>query len=421
MKFLDKFNNSFFEIMKEKNFLKIWGSQVLSQITVNMINFILILYIFEKTGSTVAVSLFWFFWALPAIFLGPFSGTIIDLFGTRKILILTNLVQSLIILLYLLVKTAIWPLYSIVFLYAISNQFYVPAEAATLPGVCPRKLLTTGNSLFLFTTYVSLIIGFGLAGPLIKLVGAQIPFLLGSILLICGATIVWLLPENNFSKPLEKFDAKKFREFFDKLKEGYNFIKNSPTVFFPLFLLVFAQIIITVLFVLGPALVVKILGTPFINISQNFILPGGLGAIVGMVLAVRILKKIRKRYLITSGLFLSSFIFFALALIVPQFSHNLKIISQISLGFLAGFSFSIFTIPTQTLLQEKTPIEMRGRVFGVLGFLITLSSVFPVLFVATVGEILGEIWMVLILAIVIFALGIFSLKGENVIKRFYRS
>jgi len=110
-----------------------------------------------------------------------------------------------------------------------------------------------------------------------------------------------------------------------------------------------------------------------------------------------------------------------LALIVPQFSHNLKIISQISLGFLAGFSFSIFTIPTQTLLQEKTPIEMRGRVFGVLGFLITLSSVFPVLFVATVGEILGEIWMVLILAIVIFALGIFSLKGENVIKRFYRS
>ncbi len=421
MKILNKLNDSLFEIMKEKNFLKLWGSQVLSQITVNMVNFVLILYIFEKTGSTVAISLFWFFWALPAIFLGPFSGTIIDLFGTRRILILTNLVQSLIILLYLLVKTSIWPLYSIVFLYAISNQFYVPAEAATLPGVCPKKLLTTGNSLFLFTTYLSLIIGFGLAGPLIKLVGSQIPFLLGSILLICGATAVWLLPESNFSKPLGKIDAKKVQEFLSKLAEGYRFIKTSPTVLFPLFLLVFAQIIITMLFVLGPALVVKILGTPFINISQNFILPGGLGAIIGMGLTVKLLKKIRKRYLITSGLFLSSFVFFALALIVPQFSHSLKITGQIVLGFLAGFSFSIFTIPTQTLLQEKTPIEMRGRVFGVLGFLITLSSVFPVLFAATIGEVLGEIWMVLIIAIIIFALGVFSLKGENVIQRFYRS
>lgn len=394
---------------------------MLSQITVNMINFILILHIFNQTGSTVAVGLFWFFWALPAIFLGPFSGTLIDLFGTRKILILTNLVQSLIILLYLLIRNTIWPIYSIVFLYSMSNQFYVPAEAATLPGVCPKKLLTAGNSLFLFTTYIALIVGFGLAGPLIKLVGPQIPFLLGSVLLICGATAVWLLPKANFQKPLGKFDAKSFQEFLKKLTEGYRFIKASSVVLFPLLLLVFSQIIITMLFVLGPALVVKILGTPFINISQNFILPGGLGAIVGLVLAVKLLKKIRKRYLITSGLFLLSFVFFSLALIVPQFSASLKVIGQITLGFLAGFSFSIFTIPTQTMLQEKTPIEMRGRVFGVLGFLITLSSIFPVLFAATIGEILGEIWMVLILAMIIFALGIFSLKGENVIQRFYRS
>ncbi|MCX6726047.1 MAG: MFS transporter [Candidatus Shapirobacteria bacterium] len=413
--------NNFIEVIKEKNFLKIWSSQLLSQITVNMINFVLILHIFNQTGSTVAVSLFWFFWALPAIFLGPFSGTLIDLFGTRRILILTNLVQSLIILLYLLVRNTIWPIYSIVFLYSISNQFYAPAEAATLPGVCPKKLLTVGNSLFLFTTYVALIFGFGLAGPLIKLVGPQIPFLLGSILLICAATAVWLLPKANFSKPLGKFDTKKLQEFLGKLNEGYRFIKTSQVVLFPLLLLVFSQIIITMLFVLGPALVVKILGTPFINISQNFILPGGLGAIVGMVLAVKLLKKSRKRYLITSGLFLSSFVFFSLALIVPHFTDAFKVIGQITLGFLAGFSFSIFTIPTQTLLQEKTPIDMRGRVFGVLGFLITIASVLPVLFAATVGEILGEVWMILILAIIVFSLGIFSLKGENVIQRFYRS
>jgi hypothetical protein len=175
------------------------------------------------------------------------------------------------------------------------------------------------------------------------------------------------------------------------------------------------------LFVLGPALVVKILEVPFVRVGEVFILPGAFGAMVGMGLTVKLLKKIRKRYLIHTGLFLSSFTLLSLVLILPYFSDLFKIIGQMGLGFTAGLAFSLFTIPTQTLLQEKTPLELRGRVFGVLGFLITLASVFPVLFAATIGEFLGERWMILILAMVVFTLGVFSLKGENVLKRFYRS
>lgn len=418
---MNKINNPFLETLKIKNFLKIWGSQLLSQITVNLINFILILQIFEKTQSTVAISLFWFFWSIPAIIIGPLSGTLIDLWGTRRILILTNLFQSLIILLYLLVKDSVWPIYTILMIYSISNQFYLPAEAATLPSVVPKKLLSTANSLFLFTSYISLVIGFGLAGILVRLLGYQIPFLMGSLFLVFGALIVWQLPQITFIKPTGKIDSSKFQEFLGKLVEGYNFLKTSPTVLFPLLLLVFSQIIIVMLFVLGPALVVKILNIPFVRIGEMFILPGALGAIVGMGLTVKLLKKIRKRYLIHIGLFLSSFALFGLVLIVPYLPHLFKIFGQMGLGFLAGLAFSLFTIPTQTLLQEKTPIELRGRVFGVLGFLITLVSVFPVLFAATIGEVLGERWMILILAMAVFTLGLFSLKGEDVLKRFYRS
>jgi len=158
-----------------------------------------------------------------------------------------------------------------------------------------------------------------------------------------------------------------------------------------------------------------------VNISEYFILPGGLGAILGMALTVRFLKRIRKRYLIHVGLFLASFALFSLVLVVPHLSHLLKLISQIGFGFLGGLSFSLFVIPGQTLLQEKTPIELRGRIFGVLSFLITLAAVFPVLFSATIGEFLGERWMFLILAFIVFLLGLFSLKGENLVKSFYRS
>ncbi len=413
--------DNFIAVLKTKNFIKIWGSQILSQMTINLLNFVLIIKIFENTNSTVAVSLFWLFWALPAIFLGPFSGTLIDFLGTRKILIFSNLSQALVVLLYLPASGSVWPIYSILLLYSFLNQFYLPAEAATLPGAVSKKLLPSANSLFLFTTYASLILGYGLAGPLIKLIGRQFPFVLGSLMLVLAALTVRMLPSQTFSKINHQGHPHRLPDFFKKLNEGYQFIRYNPAVLFPLLILVFSQIILTILAVLSPALVVKILDTDLVNISSRLILPVGIGAILGMITTIKLLKNIRKRSLINSGFFLLSFSLFFLVLAVPNFHSYLKIMGEILFGLIAGFSFSLFTIPTQTLLQEKTPDNLRGRVFGVLGFLITISAVLPVLFVATVGEFLGEIWMILILATAIFSLGLFSLKGENVIYRFYRS
>ncbi|MCJ7804643.1 MFS transporter [Patescibacteria group bacterium] len=413
--------NNFIEVLKTKNFIKIWGSQILSQLTVNLLNFILIIKIFESTHSTVAISLFWLFWALPAIFLGPFSGTLIDFLGTRKILIFSNLFQALVVLLYLLIRISVWPIYSILLLYSFLNQFYLPAEAATLPGAVAKRLLPPANSLFLFTTYASLVLGYGLAGPLVKLIGRQFPFAFGSLMLVLAALVVRTLPSQTFSKINHKMRSHRLHDFFKKLNEGYQFIRNNHTVLFPLLILVFSQIILSILAVLAPALVVKILDTDLINISSRLILPIGIGGVLGLITTVRLLKNIRKRYLINVGFFLLSFSLFFLVLAVPHFHAYLKIMGEILFGLVAGFAFSLFTVPTQTLLQEKTPNNLRGRVFGVLGFLITISSVLPVLLVATIGEFLGEIWMILILALAIFSLGLFSLKGENVIYRFYRS
>jgi len=413
--------NNFTEVLKSKNFIKIWASQILSQFTVNLLNFILILKIFESTHSTVAISLFWFFWALPAIFLGPFSGALIDYFGTRKILILSNLAQALLVLFYLAVKSSIWPIYSLLLLYSLLNQFYLPAEAATLPRTVNKNLLPAANSLFLFTTYASLILGYGLAGSLIKLIGEQFPFVLGSFMLILAAVAVWRLPVHTFSMKIQKISLSTFSKFTKKISEGYHFIRTNNTVLFPLFLLVFSQIILSVISVLAPALVVKILKTDLLNVGERLILPIGFGGIVGMFLAVRLLKKIRKIRLINVGYFLLSFSLFSLVLFVPYLSSGFKVWGEILIGFLSGLAFSLFTLPTQTLLQEKTPHRFQGRVFGVLGFMITLASVFPVLFSATIGEFLGELWMILILASAIFILGLVSLRGNDVIFRFNRS
>lgn len=406
--------NPFLTTLAVPNFSKLWTSQVLSQVTLNMINFVIILRIFEATGSTIAIGLVWLFYAIPAILVGPVSGTIVDLVSRRTLLVVANFTQSILVLFYLLVKTSIWPIYTIVFLYSLFNQIYIPSVAAVLPGVVPRSLLPSANSIFLFTIYSAFIAGFGLAGPLVSFLGERLPFVFGSAMLFLSTIAVSLLPPDG--KKLDKIST--IDDFWNRFKEGYLFLKDHPYILFPLLLLVISEIMIAILAVLSPALAVRLLGISLLDVSVKLIIPLGLGAISGAFLAVRLLKDLRKKYLIAVALLLSSIELLFFGLILPEIPLASRLFLGQILIFLIGASFVSVIIPVQTLLQEKTPVNFRGRVFGVLGFLITLSSLLPVLLAATVADLVGEVTMLVFVAIALGVTGVISLRGEEVL-RFY--
>ncbi len=144
---------TFIEVIKNRQFLKVWTSQFFSQLTANMLNFVLIVKIYEATQSTVAIGIFLAIYAAPSVFLGLFSGAFIDLLSKRKVLLLTNLSQALIVLLYLGIGNKIWPIYTIVLLYSICDEFFTPAEASTIPAIVKKENLPAANTLFLFTLH----------------------------------------------------------------------------------------------------------------------------------------------------------------------------------------------------------------------------------------------------------------------------
>lgn len=396
----------FFEVIKLTNFRRIWGSQIFSQVTLNFINFVIILRIFEATHSTVAVSLVWVFYAIPAILLGPFSGTIVDLFQKRKILMYTTFFEAFIVLCYLLVKHKLWPIYSVIFLYSLVNQLYIPAEASTLPWVVSKNLLPVANSFFLFTIYGAFLIGFGLAGPVVKLIGREAPFILGFLSLIIASLLVSNLPKEEGKKG----KIRDIQDFWIKVKEGYLFIKSQPTILFPLLLLVFSQVIIGVIAVLSPSLATEILAIDLLDAGPVLVLPAGFGAVIGVLGVTSLLrKKVRKKKIISFGLFLSAVSLLSIATVVP-FLGNLRALVALGIAFLLGIGLVSLIVPVQTLLQEKTPEDKRGRVFGVLGFAVTLASILPVLLTATIADILGVNFILGIIAIIIGAVWIYSLR-----------
>ena len=79
------------------------------------------------------------------------------------------------------------------------------------------------------------------------------------------------------------------------------------------------------------------------------------------------------------------------------------------IALLAGVAYAFVAIPSQTQLQEDIPEDTRGRVFGVLNMLVSVSSFLPIIIAGAVSDLIGTQTVLLIVAIAISASGVISI------------
>lgn len=366
-----------------KNFYYLWVSQILSQVTVNLMNFLLLARLFSVTGSSIATSLLWVSYALPTIFFGPIGAATVDIFSRRKTLMVTNLLQSLVVFAYYFThESSVFLLFFVVVAYSFFNQFYVPAESAALPTTVDKDALPKANSLFFITQQASLIVGFGFAGIIEKWVGFAGSLLICSIILLIAFISVSFLPKTKRERKLPSDFEKMLVTFFKSIGEGYKFIKNRRSILFPLLLIICLQIALAIVTVSLPGIATEILHINVNYVGLAAVVPAGVGALLGsLYISKRLTKEYRKKPVIEMGLLLLGIS--TLLLII-----GVKFIGPLLL-LLMGLGFILVNIPTVTFLQEATPDWLRGRVFGNLSFLITLATIFPVLFSGVISEFLG--------------------------------
>jgi len=91
--------------------------------------------------------------------------------------------------------------------------------------------------------------------------------------------------------------------------------------------------------------------------------------------------------------------------------HMVRIIVSFIAILFVGVFFVALIIPTQTFLQEVTPENLRGRIFGNMWFLITITQVIPIIFSGALVEILGIKSLLLIISL--FSIGIFYFSKKS--------
>ncbi|MBI4049622.1 MAG: MFS transporter [Candidatus Doudnabacteria bacterium] len=361
---------AYLSVLKNFNFTKLWVSQVCSQLTNFLLSFAILIKAFRLTESSASVSIILIAFGLATVVFGAFAGVYADRFDRKWILTIINFSQAAVVLVFLFFENNFWALAVITFVYSSLNQFYLPAEAPSIPDLVSKDELLVANSYFAFTTHGSMLLGFALAGPLVAFWGFKAPFLAGFVLLLIAGLSTLSLPRLKSENSGNGFLRKVWPEF----REGLRYFVGHRLLHFPLVALILAQVINGMIIVLAPALVDKLLGINLETGSFLAIAPLGLGVIVGALILGLESKRVGRHKMIIVG-FLGKGT--ALALLATIIYVDERVLFYMVLAFIAGiFNAHIFS-PAHSVMQSEAIETHRGRVYAALYVLLQAAATLP--------------------------------------------
>lgn len=427
--------STYSSVFKDKGFLNLWLNQILVQLSFNSLNFALIIWVFQLTNSSVAVSGLLAAVLLPAMLLGLFAGVLVDLIDRKKIIVTIDFLLALLFLSLIPFRDNYPAILVITFLVNTLAQFYTSAEGSAIPLIAKKEQLISANSIFSTTFYACFLLGFALSGPLISHFGIDFIFSFGAGALFLAFILAFTFPQV-FAQP----DARG-RRLLSALKKGnfadiknmglgeifdtINMIKGKLPILSSILILSGIQITTNIIGVLIPSFLETALHIKATDVSYILIVPLALGIASGGVVLSKLGEKFIKRFLVLRSIFFGGLIFFIIGIspiILPAIKYlpkhrPLPFLTQPSLStvlivgsFFLGMIMVSILVPVQTVLQENTPDKDRGKVFAALGASMAALSLIPVLLAGVLSDLFGVTPIFIGLGIIIMMCALLGLK-----------
>lgn len=127
-------------------FLTLWVGQVFSLLGSQLVQFALIWWLTQQTGSATVLAIASIVGLVPQVVLGPFVGPLVDRWNRKRTMIIADAVVALstVALIYLFRTGAIetWQIYIALFVRALGGSFHWPAMSASTSLMVPPEKLT---------------------------------------------------------------------------------------------------------------------------------------------------------------------------------------------------------------------------------------------------------------------------------------
>lgn len=410
-------SNPFSVVFGNKSFRNLWFSQIFSQIAVNMLSFVLAIHVYKETGSNTAVSLLFLTFGIPSILFGVIAGGLVDYFDKRLILLWCNIIRVFIFVGFFFFSTNIILLYVLAVVFSLVTQIFIPAEAPSIPLLVKKENLLAANSLFTVSFFLATITGFVLAGPALQVVGSRDVFAVMTFLMIIATVFNYFLPALKGVRSTEPLGISMFAPI---IEDGLRFIRENIRIRQSLILMTFAQALIMTLSVLTPGFADKILSIDLTESSYIVMGPAVIGLVLGALFIGGFGLRYLKGTLILVGIVATGILLLLLSLLTKVGGGHVTFAianTPIVLGtifpvmillFLLGIMNSFISVPANTILQQDSQGNLRGRVYGVLSSLTGGVSIIPVVFSGVLADTVGIGKTLTILGVLVLASGIYQ-------------
>lgn len=404
--------------LREKSFLYLWIGEIFTQIPTHLFNFFLILLVFKITNSNTAVSGAVLSFTLPAIIFGSVAGVYVDRWDKKKVLIISNVLRAILMVIFIFFLDNLFMIYLISIIVTILVQFFIPAETPMIPLVVKEKNLLSANALFSLAIYGSILAAYVLSGPvLIFLKPAKSMLLLAGMLLVGALFIAFIHTKNK----RQRDESLKKPNWMRDVKNTLSLMSRTRAISRSLFLLAMSQILILIIATIAPGYSQQIIKIPVEDFPLLFAAPASLGMIVGAAILIHKFHSHAKEKMIAFGILLSGVAMLLLPYgskvtsrdFVVALNEHLPRILQINilhimvvLAFILGIANSFVFVSANTILQEKTTDEVRGKIYGFLNSIVGALSLFPIIIAGGLSDIVGVGIVITGIGVGLFTLGI---------------
>lgn len=126
-------------------FFTIWTGQAVSLVGSALVQFALVWWLTQETGSATILATATLVALLPQIFLGPFVGALVDRWNRRLIMIVADTIIALltagVMVLFITGRVAVWHIYVAALFRSLGGAFHNPAMTSSTSLMVPNKHL----------------------------------------------------------------------------------------------------------------------------------------------------------------------------------------------------------------------------------------------------------------------------------------
>lgn len=357
-----------FATLRQRNFALLWFGGLISLLGDWTLRIALPFYVYDVTGSVLAMGGMAMVSTIPRVVLGAVAGVFVDRWDRKRTLVIANVLLCLILLLLLTVRSGeqLWLVFVVAFLEASIAQFIGPAEHALLPRLVPETHLVPANTLNALNNNLAMLIGPVLGGAFMAWFGLRIVVVLDSLSYLSAAVLIGLVAQPPRSvQPLDPVITTParglsaawttmWREWWD----GIQLVKTQRALA--------AVFLVTGMVAFGEGMF-SVLLIPFLQRlgggAQEFgwlVTWRGVGGLLGSFLIARIYPVLSPRRLLATSLLVAGL------LGVVMVNVPFLLVAMASL-FMWGIPAMGAQVSCQTLLQQSVTNAYQGRVFSAYG------------------------------------------------------